>query len=218
MAENKKSFILYADLISVVKKLPDEKKGQLFQMILDYVNDLNPITDDILIDIAFEPIKLQLKRDLKNWESIREKRSEAGKLGGRPKKQTEAKKPNALFEKQTKAKKAVTVNVTDTVNDINNNKPKSFFVVDADRDLKEYRKYFYDLIKSKQNSRDTLLMQNKIDLTKRNELWESFILNAISETPQIEDEKHAWNCFKKFIKDNAKQYQLNASSINHNWE
>jgi len=121
MAENKKSFILYCDLIHTVKKLPDDKAGILFKHLLSYVNDENPTTDDLLVEVAFEPIKRQLKRDLEKFEEVKIKRSEAGKLGGRPKNQTKAKKANALFEKQTKAKKADTDNDTDndnvTVND-----------------------------------------------------------------------------------------------------
>lgn len=115
MAQDKKGFILYADLINTVSKLPDDKAGQLFKLILEYVNDLNPNVDDLLLSVAFEPIKQQLKRDLKHYESVKKARSESGKKGGRPKKQTEAKKTNAFFEKQTKAKKAVIDNVNDNV-------------------------------------------------------------------------------------------------------
>ena len=120
MAEGKKGFILYADIIHTVKKLPVEKRGELFTIILEYVNDQNPEVKDLLIDLVWEPIKRQMKRDLEHWESIKVKRSEAGKMGGRPKKQTEAKKPIALFDKQkkqSKAKKAVIVNDTVKVND-----------------------------------------------------------------------------------------------------
>jgi len=117
MAEGKKSFVLYSDIIHTVRKLPNNKAGELFKLILSYVNDENPTTKDLAVDLVFEPIKQQLKRDLKQWEETREKRSEAGKLGGRPKKQEEAKEANAFSEKQTEAKKAVNGNVTVTVND-----------------------------------------------------------------------------------------------------
>lgn len=120
MAKDKKSFVLYADFLNTVSKLNDNKAGKLFKTILEYVNDMNPEVNDLLIQVAFEPIKLQLKRDLKKYENTKQKRSEAGKLGGRPRK---AKKANAFSEKQTKAKKADTVTVTDTViwNNIKNN-------------------------------------------------------------------------------------------------
>lgn len=81
MAENKKSFILYADLIHTVSKLPNEKAGELFKHILDYVNDKNPHTEDLIIQISFEPIKQQLKRDLQKWEGELSKKSEGGALG-----------------------------------------------------------------------------------------------------------------------------------------
>lgn len=79
MAEDKSSFVLYADQRSIIDMLPNDKAGELFKYIFAYVNDENPTTDDPLIKLAFEPIKLQLKRDLKKWDNIRKKRSEAGK-------------------------------------------------------------------------------------------------------------------------------------------
>lgn len=76
MAENKKSFLLYCDTIHSVEQLTDVKAGQLFKHLLRYVNDKNPETDDIIIKLAFEPIKQQLKRDLKKYENIRKKNKE----------------------------------------------------------------------------------------------------------------------------------------------
>lgn len=81
MAENKKSFLLYCDQRSVIDMLPDEIAGKLFKHIYAYVNDENPTSSDILINLAFEPIKLQLKRDLIKWEEITETKSINGKLG-----------------------------------------------------------------------------------------------------------------------------------------
>lgn len=81
MAENKKSFLLYADIIAMVSKLPDDIAGKLFKIILEYVNDKNPIVDDLLLSVAFEPIKLQLKRDLAKYETIKETSSENGIIG-----------------------------------------------------------------------------------------------------------------------------------------
>ena len=48
MADNKKSFLLYCDLLHTVKKLNDEQAGKLFKHVLEYVNDLNPETEDII--------------------------------------------------------------------------------------------------------------------------------------------------------------------------
>lgn len=114
MAEGKKSFVLYADLLQKVDHLTNEELGVLFRHMLNYVNDNQPVLENRLILTAWKPIEVSLKEDLKKWERIREKRSEAGAKGGRPPK---AKKANAFSEKQSKAKKAVTDTVTVTVTD-----------------------------------------------------------------------------------------------------
>ncbi len=106
MAENKKSFLLYCDLIHTVKKMPKEKAGELFLIILQYVNDENPIIDDILIDLVFEPIKQQFKRDLEKYRNTIERNKKNGAKGGRPKNPIEPKKPSGLFNNPTKPKKA----------------------------------------------------------------------------------------------------------------
>ena len=115
MAENKKSFILYVDIIHTVKHLTDEQAGKLFKHVLSYCNDENPVSDDVITNVSFEPIKQALKRDLKKYENYIEKQKANGRKGGRPK----AKKPNPLFENPTKAKKADSVSVSDS--DINTN-------------------------------------------------------------------------------------------------
>ena len=81
MAKDKKSFILYADQKGVFEQLPDELAGQLIKHILRYVNDENPVSDNLIINIAFEPIKSQLKRDLKEWEQTKETKSISGRSG-----------------------------------------------------------------------------------------------------------------------------------------
>jgi hypothetical protein len=87
MAENKKGFLLYCDLIHTVEKLNDEQAGKLFKHVLDYVNDLNPVTEDLLTQVCFEPIKQSLKRDLKKWEKQHEQRIAAGKKSAQVRKQ-----------------------------------------------------------------------------------------------------------------------------------
>jgi hypothetical protein len=73
MAENKKSFLLYCDLIHTVEQLTDEQAGDLFKHILRYVNDQEPQTENVITRIAFEPIKQSLKRDLQKYEDIRKR-------------------------------------------------------------------------------------------------------------------------------------------------
>jgi len=81
MAKDKKGFILYCDIIHTVEKLTNEQAGKLLKHILRYVNDQDPTAEDVLTEIAFEPIKQSLKRDLVKYEETKEKRSIAGKTG-----------------------------------------------------------------------------------------------------------------------------------------
>ncbi len=73
MATDKKSFLLYCDLIHTVEQLTDEQAGDLFKHILRYVNDQEPQTENVITRIAFEPIKQSLKRDLQKYEDIRKR-------------------------------------------------------------------------------------------------------------------------------------------------
>jgi hypothetical protein len=99
MAENKKSFLLYVDLIHTVQKLPDDYAGKLFKHLLAYVNDQDPETDDIVVNIAFEPIKQSLKRDLLRWDQTREKRSKAGKISAEKRNKNEQNETNKTTER-----------------------------------------------------------------------------------------------------------------------
>jgi hypothetical protein len=75
MATEKNSFLLYCDTIHTIEKLSDVDAGQLLKHILRYVNDKEPVTDNPLVEIAFEPIRQSLKRDLIKYENIRERNS-----------------------------------------------------------------------------------------------------------------------------------------------
>jgi hypothetical protein len=77
---DKKSFILYLDQKELFDSLPDEIAGKLIKHIFSYVNCEEPISDDLIINVAFASIKQSLKRDLKKWESSITQRSEAGKI------------------------------------------------------------------------------------------------------------------------------------------
>ena len=127
MAKNKKSFILYVDQKDLWNKLPDEIAGKLIKHIYSYVNDENPNSDDLIVEIAFEPIKQQLKRDLKLFEEKRVKRSEAG-LAGANKRWKEM--PKDANEWQTIANDSKRINgiakIADNVNDNDNEIYRSF--------------------------------------------------------------------------------------------
>lgn len=122
MAENKKSFILYADLIHTVKKMKSEDAGELFLHILQYVNDENPITDNIIVDLTFEPIKQQLKRDLTKYQKIKEKRSKAGKKSAKLRALKKLTSVEQETTNSTSVKSAQQTSTNPTVNDnVNDN-------------------------------------------------------------------------------------------------
>ena len=110
MAENKKSFILYCDQKGVWDKLNNEQAGKLIKHIIAYVNDENPETDDFITELAFEPIKQHLKRDLKKWEKQYDQRVEAGK------KSAESRKRNSTTVDERSVSSTDNVSVNGNVN------------------------------------------------------------------------------------------------------
>ena len=121
MAENKKSVVLYVDLIHTFEALEDAEAGILIKHYLRYFNDVNPTAPDKLTQIAFEPIKQQLKRDLIKWEGTKEKRSEAGKASANKRKQLATNPTSVESVEQTSTNPTVNVIVNDNVTVINNN-------------------------------------------------------------------------------------------------
>ena len=131
MAENKKSFVLYADLIHTVKKMPNDKAGELLKHILSYVNDENPETDDLIIQLTFEPIKQQLKRDLKRYEEKKKQWSEAGKRSA------EVRKKQRTLTNVKKRSTDLTVNDNVNVNVSVNDNVKVNNIEDRKADFKK---------------------------------------------------------------------------------
>jgi len=149
MAENKKSFLLYVDVWHTVKKLDDKQAGILFKHILGYVNDENPGLNDFVLEIAFEPIKQSLKRDLKRYESICQRNRDNGVKGGRPK--TKPKKPTGLNNNPNNPDKP------DSDNDIDNDS-----VIDNEKKKVKYA----DFVSMKEIEYSKLISNNGIKNTK----------------------------------------------------
>lgn len=161
MAENKKTVVIYSDWESIFSQLSDDEAGKLIKHFFSYINDRNPQLDDRLLKIVFEPIKLQLKRDLNKWEETIDKRTKSGSLGGKKSGETrrlkaelkrliqekEANEASASNSKQIEANEAVNVNVNvnDTV--IKNNKIKKDISV---RKL-EFKESLYPFVKTEKN-------------------------------------------------------------------
>tara|TARA_R110000822_G_scaffold47155_4_gene125263 strand:+ start:78 stop:743 length:666 start_codon:yes stop_codon:yes gene_type:complete len=114
MANGKKSFLLYVDIIHSVNILDNEEAGQLFKHILDYVNDKNPILEDRLLQATFEPIRQSLKRDLEKYDKRVDVARHNGEKGGRPRKAEITQKSQSVKNKPKKPV-SVSVSVSDSV-------------------------------------------------------------------------------------------------------
>lgn len=115
----KKGFLLYYDYRKHLALLNDEERGKLLMALLDYgEHNTQPELEGAAL-MAFSFIQAQMDRDAEKYAETVKKRSEAGKMGGRPTKAKDAdgkaKKANAFFGKQSEAKKGDTV--TETVTD-----------------------------------------------------------------------------------------------------
>lgn len=103
---DKSSFVMYTKYLRNIQKLTMEQRGLLFTAILSYASDHEIPELDAATDMAFSFIQEQMDRDYEAYLEKCRKRSEAGKLGGRPKtkafdeNQTKAKKANGFSEKQ----------------------------------------------------------------------------------------------------------------------
>ena len=168
MAKDKKSFLLYCDQQGVFNKLPDEIAGKLIKHIFAYVNDENPPCDDLLLTIAFEPIKTQLKRDLRKYDDYIDKQKFNGAKGGRPKKDETTQITQPFFPEP---KKAVNVNVN---------------VNDNEKDIHIYRKFNhlklsiedFDKLRIEYSQEQINNVLDSIENYKQNKSYSSLYLTA----------------------------------------
>lgn len=188
MASEKKTIVVYSDWAAIFDQLEDHEAGKLIKHFFKYVNDENPELDDRLLKMAFEPIKLQLKRDLSKWEETKKRRAEAGRKGGLKSGETrkiEANEANASFDKQNEANEAdnENENVNDNVNDIllkkkqNYNDRKLKFSSTLQPFLEEYGKdmlnefYLYWTEPNKSGSKFRQELEKTWDLKRRLATW-----------------------------------------------
>ena len=115
------SFVFHKEWVSAVRSLTATVRAEIYEAIIEYgISGTIPAGLGVQAKIAFGFVKERIDSDREKWEATIRARSDAGKLGGRPKKgekqkkqmlSEKAKKANAFFEKQKKAKKAVSVTV-----------------------------------------------------------------------------------------------------------
>lgn len=188
---------MYTDQREVFDELSDQDAGKLIKHIFSYVNDENPSTDDILIKVAFLPIKTQLKRDLKVWDEKKLQRAEAGRKGGLAKASNAseflAKPSNATNDL---ANLAVNVNGNVNVN-VNDNVISSITILSTRRlggkNIFEEMMHIYDL--------------SDDQIQKLYQEWK-----LTHEDQNFESEKHLKNSFILFVKNNASRFKVTQRS------
>ena len=119
----------------------------LIKHIYAYCNDEEP-KGDFVTELAFESIKQALKRDLRKFEDVKVKRSEAGKKSAEVRKKQKSTKSTSVKSVQQSSTKS-TVSVNDSVN-VN---------VSVNEKVN-------DILKRKQSFRQSLTDFNKENLNK----------------------------------------------------
>jgi len=117
----RETFVFYKDWLNVIRDLPSEVQLEVYQAITEYAIYGNLIELKPLAKVAFGFVKQTIDRDTQKYISISEKRSEAGKKGGRRLKDNELEESNEKQKKQLlseKSKKSnCLLNDNDNVND-----------------------------------------------------------------------------------------------------
>ena len=116
----KETFLFYADWLNVIRDLPSEVQLEVYQAIAEYAIYGNLIELKPLAKVAFGFVKQTIDRDTQKYISISEKRSEAGKKGGRRLKDNELEESNEKQKKQLLSEKSKKSNcpLNDNDNDI----------------------------------------------------------------------------------------------------
>lgn len=217
--KGKKSFVLYTDQREVFDELDDVTAGKLIKHIFAYVNDENPTTEDLLLKVAFLPIKTQLKRDLVLWDEKKQQRAEAGRKGGLAKasnaSEVLAKPSNAT---NIVANLAVNDNVNVNVNDIYTETEKTLEVNEE-----SHNQIFRELWKSNIWLESTGM---KYKATKQqvldhlNEFRQECILKNELKVDETDAKKHFINWIKRgnpIPEKKAGETTYAKSTLENNW-
>jgi len=195
MAENKKSVLLYCDIIHTVKELSDEEAGKLFKHYLAYINDLNPTPIDKLTQIVFEPIKQNLKRDIEKWNEKSIKNKEIALASWEKRKNA-----NASNRIKSDAKNTDKVKDKDKDKDIIFNYKKSNDKEFVEELSKHKDKYSKDILNSfyrywsekNDKGKMRMAMENTFEVEKRLMTWSNNNKKFNKVENKIEESKIIW--------------------------
>ena len=216
MADNKKGFILYADQNEMFNQLTDEQAGKLIKHIFGYVNDEDPVSKDFITNLAFTPIKQQLKRDLKKFEKTKEQRSKAGKASVEARRLAKLNEANSTHVDSVK-RTSTNSTVIDTDKVKGKGKVKDKVIYRGFKHLKISDIEFNKL--NKLYSKDQIdSVLDSVENYAKNKSYTSLYLTASKwlkkEYPHIKDES---------VKDTGgltefQQMELKKQELNNNWK
>ena len=87
-----KSFLMYQDMENVFERLSGEESRALLLGMFRYHRGEEPRFGDRMLEILFEPLRLQMDRDREKYRRTIQARAEAGRKGGKARKKTEQSK------------------------------------------------------------------------------------------------------------------------------
>lgn len=225
MADWKKWFIAYADWIETFELLTNEQAWQLIKYIFEYVNDKNPVIDDIMIKVAFAPIKQSLKRDLVKREETKKARSDAWRKGWEASVLSKSKQ-RLKSVKQNQANQAVSVSVS--VNDSDIYFEQFWILYPNKKGKKKAEEFFSRKIKT-QSDFDELLqwLENyKIEHNEKKELWQfvaerqqgDTFLSKETRKEYLEVEKDDITVFQEYVTRYPEDYEYAHKLVAKRWE
>lgn len=209
MAENKKSFLLYCDLIHTVEELTDDEAGRLFKHTLRYVNDLHPEAPDRITKISFEPIRQSLKRDLIKYEAIREKKRLAGIASAESKKQNQHMSTHveSVQEKSTQSTVNDNVSVNVNVND-KENKRDAAKAATLKR-ISDFKESLYPYTKSKGGLYDNDMVKKFFDYWSETNKSETKMRWELEKTFEVSKRLIKWKSNEDKFISNVKTEKQN---------
>lgn len=209
---------MYADSYETLRYLSDEQLGKLTRMMFEYFLTGQSCEPSDPMFFVFNPIKLQMDRDVEKYSKVLEVRREAGKKGGEAKASKSYQKlPNAKLSQANVADKD-TVTVKDKVTDTEKEKDNCIGV-SKETKPKSFKQWSIDEFKQS-------IADNRLDYPK--EMLNAFFgywteLNAAGK-PRYSTEK-TWETPKrlkrwhdnnnKFTPTKPQPTQFNRSSANH---
>lgn len=209
---------MYADSYETLRYLSDEQLGKLTRMMFEYFLTGQSCEPSDPMFFVFNPIKLQMDRDVEKYSKVLEVRREAGKKGGEAKASKSYQMlPNAKQSQANVADKD-TVTVKDKVTDTEKEKDNCIGV-SKETKPKSFKQWSIDEFKQS-------IADNRLDYPK--EMLNAFFgywteLNAAGK-PRYSTEK-TWETPKrlkrwhdnnnKFTPTKPQPTQFNRSSANH---